>query len=210
MRRRRSTRKLTVYKRKSRKSKKTTRRVNRDVKRRNKQSIKRRNYRGGQNGEKTNLPFNQQIEIIDNMESQGLFYIGDFSKIHKYVGTGVFKPFYIKFPRIIENGAIPFFSHASSKWFHVELYWSSYSLSNIFQKKNLVDKKVNRLDRKVELVLYMEDIDKIETLDIYSYFIDYDENEMLKSIKKFINEKLIDNRWRFQNYESDAYDRLGN
>lgn len=210
MRRRRSTRKLTVYKRKSRKSKKTTRRVNRDVKRRNKQSIKRRNYRGGQNGEKTNLPFNQQIEIIDNMESQGLFLLGNFSKGNKFAGNLVYKPFYIKFPRIIENGAIPFFSHASSKWFHVELYWSSYSLSNIFQKKNLVDKKVNRLDRKVELVLYMEDIDKIETLDIYSYFIDYDENEMLKSIKKFINEKLIDNRWRFQNYESDAYDRLGN
>lgn len=144
------------------------------------------------------------------MESQGLFYIGDFSKIHKYVGNVVFKPFYIKFPRIIENGAIPFFSIYYKQWFHVELYWSSYSLSNIFQVKNLREKKVYRLDRKVELVLYMEDIDKIETLDIFSYFIDYDENKMLKSIKKFINEKLINNGWRFQNYESDAYDRLGN
>ena len=43
MRRRRSTRKTHVYKRKSRKSKKTKR----HVKRRNKQSIKRYNYRGG-------------------------------------------------------------------------------------------------------------------------------------------------------------------
>ena len=47
MRQRRSTRKLNVYKRKSRKSKKTTRRDKRHVKRHNKQSIKRRNYRGG-------------------------------------------------------------------------------------------------------------------------------------------------------------------
>ena len=44
MRGRRSTRKLHVYKRKS---KKTTRHNKRHVKRHNKQSIKRRNYRGG-------------------------------------------------------------------------------------------------------------------------------------------------------------------
>ena len=44
MRQRHSTRKTHVYKRKS---KKTTRRVKRHVKRRNKQSLKTRNYRGG-------------------------------------------------------------------------------------------------------------------------------------------------------------------
>ena len=47
MRQRRSTRKIHVYKRKSRNYKKTTTRDKRHVKRRNKQLIKRRNYRGG-------------------------------------------------------------------------------------------------------------------------------------------------------------------
>lgn len=83
MRRQRSTRKLHVYKRKS---KKTSRRV----KRRNKQSIKRRNYRGGV---KNILPYINQNDIqrykhmllnLDYLNNIGETY---YFKI-KYIGAG--------------------------------------------------------------------------------------------------------------------------
>ena len=209
MRRRRSTRKLHVYNRKSRKSKKTSR----HVKRRNKQSIKRRNYRGGMSGEKVYLPLNKQIRITDNMESQGLFYLGDFSKQDERDGKVVSKPFYIKFPKMTNEGEIPCYStmyEHDPKWFEVELYWSSYNwtsynvlntLQNFFVKKN----RVNSLDRKVHLLLIGSFLtnNNIEDLEFLSkYSIDYDNEKMLESIKIFIQKKINDNRWRFSKLDN--------
>ena len=145
------------------------------------------------------------------MESLGFFHLGDFSRETKL------KPFYIKFPKMIETRTIPYYINSVTfypkriYWFHVELYWSSYNLSNIFQKKNLKHQKVTRLDRKVQLLLSMEDIHSIDTLEFYyKYYIHYDKNEMLNSIKNFINIKIINDGWRFHEYQSNVYDELGN
>ena len=148
------------------------------------------------------------------MESQGLFYLGNFSKQHKLIGEVVSKPFYIKFPKMIESGIIPYHKVYDKYWFDVELYWNSYSLPNIIQVKNLVNRKVNLLDRKVDLVLRIDNIEdiqqNIETLVFNKYYIYYDKTIMLESIKDFIKKKFTDNNWSFEEYTSRDYYQIGN
>lgn len=153
-------------------------------------------------GEKENLLFNKKIKITDNMESLGFFNLGNFSKQYKYVKYvgNVFsnsKPFYIKFPRLINNKIIPYYTTYDQFYFHVDLYWTS---NPIFI--------TTYLDRKVEILLFMTDITDIETLKFYIYDIAYDNKKMLDSIKGFINDKITTYGWSFDKYDTYKYHTL--
>ena len=196
MRQRRSTRKTPVYKRKSRKYKKTTRRD----KRHNKQSIKRYNYRGGG---KIDLNGGEQIHIDDNPESKGIFYLGDFKPESKgifYLGNFKQKntgriTFYIKFPKMLADGGIPFFINTYRfTIFNIELYSSSGKNSNI-------------LDTKFSNLLIQYDEGNIEKSSIFDDSMDYhnlniNELKIIEVIVKLFKQK------KREEYTLEEYNKL--
>ena len=193
MRRRRSTRKIHVYKRKSRKSKKTKR----HVKRHNKQSIKRYNYRGGN---KVDLTVGKQIDIDDNLRSKRIFDLGDFTKRKRLLPIR----FYIKFPKmtvtkdLLDNiivNTIPYYQTHDNRHYDIELYWSSRF-------------NPNYLDRKISGLQFNVPNYGSVVSSITSNSNDYDDLNINKSIIKKILQFLEKYTFKLRSYSHEEYNKL--